>query len=1461
VDTKVAGIVDSAPETLNTLNELAAALGDDANHVTTMTTLVGTKADASHTHDYAPTVHTHDLSNYDTSSEVDTKIAAIPGADLSGYDTSSEVDTKISNVSVDLSGYDTSSEVDTKIESLTVQSVSSGSVSAGDTLVLNSNGTVSPIQIVLNTDTPENVPITGTDGQIDSAEWKLAHISFSPDNPDKVVSLHVDNNTIYLKVGHVSNGIVVWNNLYNVGGADNEISYSVSYAPNNKVLIMYYDRWQYKSYIILGTITSSNTYYQTSTTNFGASGWGVSISADPYSSNKVVATYNASGGTYVRTYDISSGLSLEITSLLSEVGTDGAPCAVAWDKNNIGKFILAFNTAGPNAYSPNVLENYLMTGVVGDNSLSFGTPIVFYPSPGNIDKLNLTYTNTPDKFLIGYGGTIKIGTVSGESISLHGETYPGGGFRTIRFLDYNRFMLLYNTGSGSGNMYYITGTYDTNTDTVLFNSPISITTQYSTGIFGFDMNSNGVFTVIFQSSNSGWVTWTVSGQMETVVSTSNLNVKRFIGISDNNYSDNQTVEIQSLGSVSKSQSGLSIDEKYYVQIDGSLTNVNEVDSVYAGIAISTTKLLLDFETNSIDLSVYDTSAEVDTKISNVSVDLSAYDTSSQVDTKISNVSVDLSGYDTSIQVDTKIGAISSGSQIEFTATSQTEVNDVVMLNTDGTVTVVTPTTYSTNSNVATGYMIANSGGENDGVSRDNDGYMAGFPNDTDKYISYYERGSSWYSIVLSKSGSFAYSSETNLSNIDGISGDPYIHVNQDDDTKVLMVYTDGSGLLKTIQGTILGTLVTWGSPISHPDGLVVNGHKTRYDFTNNIDQKLIVSWNDAGILKVLRISWDGTNIVYSDPLDIISSVGQLDYDIGWDYNTEGRFVTHTGDDLVGGLIDWGSGSAVVGGGTAIAQYGHIIPRINPISGHIVCSYWEPGVNHRALTVGLFSMDSSYTITYIAKKYIGTRLDNSIPISHDLEFMKNSNVFILPRSQPVLGGTQGWVDIISSDTSGFTVLSHIPVYGSSSHVDGQTDPTGTISIHPTLSGQGSFHYTYKYHAGSGYKYPMYARFVQGEYTESNLDASKLIGISGSSGTTIDVTLDGGIHTGFSGLTSNSKYYVLADGSLSTTPDSYNAKVGLALTNSTISVDFIDELTSASLGTYATKSYVDTNISNVSVDLSAYDTSSQVDTKIASIVDSAPATLDTLNELAAALGDDANHVTTMTTLIGTKSDASHDHNGHYYLKSEVDSAVLSSWTEDVNGHIVPNTNDTYDIGSSTLKVRDIYMSGSTIHLGDQTISADADGIRMPSIKIGTGGNEISLTASSDGKLVQTRKVGGVTQSPVTYTIDGLDDTNITTPVDGNVLSYDVGSSKWINSIPIDAYTKTEVDTEISNASGGGGASVVISDTAPASPSAGDLWTNSSTMALNIFYVDSDSSQWVELTQTEVDLAGVYTATSRH
>jgi len=49
LSTEVANLVDAAPSTLNTLNELAAALGDDPNYATTITTALGTKVNQTTT--------------------------------------------------------------------------------------------------------------------------------------------------------------------------------------------------------------------------------------------------------------------------------------------------------------------------------------------------------------------------------------------------------------------------------------------------------------------------------------------------------------------------------------------------------------------------------------------------------------------------------------------------------------------------------------------------------------------------------------------------------------------------------------------------------------------------------------------------------------------------------------------------------------------------------------------------------------------------------------------------------------------------------------------------------------------------------------------------------------------------------------------------------------------------------------------------------------------------------------------------------------------------------------------------------------------------------------------------------------------------------------------------------------------------------------------------------------------
>ena len=68
-----------------------------------------------------------------------------------------------------------------------------------------------------------------------------------------------------------------------------------------------------------------------------------------------------------------------------------------------------------------------------------------------------------------------------------------------------------------------------------------------------------------------------------------------------------------------------------------------------------------------------------------------------------------------------------------------------------------------------------------------------------------------------------------------------------------------------------------------------------------------------------------------------------------------------------------------------------------------------------------------------------------------------------------------------------------------------------------------------------------------------------------------------------------------------------------------------------------------------DISTTYTKTEVDKKISDLVDSSPEALDTLNELAAALGDDPNFATTVMNEIGTKADINHNHDTSYATKS--------------------------------------------------------------------------------------------------------------------------------------------------------------------------------------------------------------------
>ena len=114
------------------------------------------------------------------------------------------------------------------------------------------------------------------------------------------------------------------------------------------------------------------------------------------------------------------------------------------------------------------------------------------------------------------------------------------------------------------------------------------------------------------------------------------------------------------------------------------------------------------------------------------------------------------------------------------------------------------------------------------------------------------------------------------------------------------------------------------------------------------------------------------------------------------------------------------------------------------------------------------------------------------------------------------------------------------------------------------------------------------------------------------------------------------------------------------------DVSDMLTKTeAAGTYQPKGDY---VTNEALNGKGYQTSSDVEAKISALVDSAPETLDTLNELAAALGDDPNFATTISTQIGQKVDTATytADKATFALKTELpDTSTLATKSELTEG----------------------------------------------------------------------------------------------------------------------------------------------------------------------------------------------------
>ena len=276
---------------------------------------------------------------------------------------------------------------------------------------------------------------------------------------------------------------------------------------------------------------------------------------------------------------------------------------------------------------------------------------------------------------------------------------------------------------------------------------------------------------------------------------------------------------------------------------------------------------------------------------------------------------------------------------------------------------------------------------------------------------------------------------------------------------------------------------------------------------------------------------------------------------------------------------------------------------------------------------------------------------------------------------------------------------------------------------------------------------------------------------------------------------------------------------------------------------------------------------VTTEVAALVASAPAALNTLNELASAIGSDANFSTTITNSIATKAPladptftgipaaptASTGTNTTQVATTEFVTTALSGYSQTLGG------------------LTDVSTSGATngqllSYKGTSWSAANAPTDYINVVVTVAGGKFVSDGASQ--QILAIIKSG-------TYRFDQSDATNANHPLKfstyadgthgggaeytaGVTYSGTPGSAGAYTQITLEQDTPSTLYYYCSNHSGmgnsaivgptsgggggGGGASMSVTETPPGSPNNGDLWFDSSNLKTYVYYNDGSSAQWV-------------------
>lgn len=460
------------------------------------------------------------------------------------------------------------------------QIVASGTLSTGDAVVVNSDGTVSVVE--------GNASVVGTEVVIES-ETSFRFVPVYDSANGKVVIFFVDsqggNNYGAAIVGTVSGTSISF-------GAQ-----TFFHSSNTGYITACYDSNAEKFLVVFENVSGSGSYSSAvvgtvsgTSISFGTiNGWSSNrpnslVSAFDSSNNSIfVAYYDTTNTVSKANVATISGTSVSFGSSTTFVSAQTRNLACDFD-SSANKVVLAYCETSADTMSA-------IVATISGTSVSFGSATQIVADSTNTGAVS--YDSTENKTVVAYRnsldsnkGTAIVGTVSGTSISFGSPVqFDASSVSSIQSAfssTSQKVSFTYNVGS-EGRV--ITGSVSGNS--ISFGSSDTYSSTASWGNLVCDEASGHPVIAFMDTGNSNYGTALVYSPAYPI-----LTPKNYIGTAASGAADGTRAKINLKGAVDENQSGLTAGQSYYVQTDGTLGTTPADPSVFAGTAVAATKLIV-----------------------------------------------------------------------------------------------------------------------------------------------------------------------------------------------------------------------------------------------------------------------------------------------------------------------------------------------------------------------------------------------------------------------------------------------------------------------------------------------------------------------------------------------------------------------------------------------------------------------------------------------------------------------------------------------------------------------------------------------------------------------------------------------------------------------------------------------------------------------------------------------------